>query len=80
MSIKFTVLSWDPVARYLSENATLLITSKNLLMNKRVVKKYQNKIKISIKYNMLIRYLYLTYYQSYPNLVWINLRIYKEIQ
>ncbi len=43
MSIKFTVLSPDPVARYLSENATLLTTSKYILINKWVVKKYEIK-------------------------------------
>ena len=43
MSIKFTVLSPDPVARYLSENATLDTPSKYILINKWFVKKYEIK-------------------------------------
>ncbi len=43
MSIKFTVLSHDPVARYLSESATLLTKTKYIMINKWVVKKYEIK-------------------------------------
>jgi hypothetical protein len=46
MSIKFTVLSTDPVARYLSENATLVTGPKYILENKLVIKLYEiNNIK-----------------------------------
>ena len=43
MSIKFTVLSPDPVARYLLENATVDTQSKYILINKWVVRKYEIK-------------------------------------